>query len=188
MLIFLVISDVNEAEVLVEEFKIEMINTTSDSNSSPNPASWICKGTNASPHPEIENWGDSCMFPSCKNTKEDSSKVSVTQTSGNVKKLGSFWIIALILIAFLGGAAYFTYSLWQKFKPCPEGQKKQQGICLAIIDSPTSAPKNTTNNQSIALNLDWISNSDRVLFKGSSNKDRDLGIEAFKQGKFCRCD
>ena len=123
----------------VEEFKIEMINTISDSNSSPNPRRRIGKGTNSSPHPETENWGDSCMFPSCKNTKKDSSKVSVTQTSGKGKKLGAFWIIALILIAFLGGRAYFTYSLWHKFKSCSEGQKKQQKICLATVKKSTSA-------------------------------------------------
>ena len=47
------------------------------------------------------------------------------------------------------------------------------------------APKNTSPiTSSIPFNPEWISQSDRVLFKGNSNKYRDDGIKAFKQGNY----
>ncbi|WP_019508818.1 ABC transporter substrate-binding protein [Pleurocapsa sp. PCC 7319] len=172
-----------------------MIESPNNSDTTRNSAPWICQGISANSHPEIENWGDSCMFPGCKNNREDLSKAKSISPSSNDRKLKPILGIALAIVASLGSGLY----LWQKFKPCPEGQEKLNGTC-SVIDKPESqgsAPGNSTdqinlvprtNNNTlttpIPFNPEWISQSDRVLFKGNSNKYRDNGIEAFKQGNY----
>ncbi|MEM7760104.1 MAG: ABC transporter substrate-binding protein [Cyanobacteria bacterium P01_A01_bin.40] len=146
-------------------------------NALPKSEPWICKGTPNKPHSEIENWGDNCIFLDCKNSRIGLHKTVPFSPSDNRKKLMTLIGITLTLTAGLGSGVY----LWQKFKPCPRGQEKQNGVCLLLsnsINSPTSSP--TT----ITFNPDWVSQSDRILFKGSSNKDRDLGIEAVKNGDY----
>lgn len=177
-----------------------MIDSKNNPNTSTSPAIWTCQGTPRNSHPEIENWGDSCMFPGCNNTKENLSKSTVPSPLSKVKKLIPILGIALASISLLGGA-YVVYDIWQKFQTCPEGQEKQNGTCvfLEVSTNQNSAsgnlttPKNrstsintnpTTSVPSITFNPEWISQGDRILFKGSTNKYRDDGIAAFNRGNY----
>lgn len=135
------------------------------------------------------------MFPSCNNNREDISITKIISSSSNDKKLKPILGIVLAVIAILGSGVY----LWQKFKPCPEGKEKLNGTCfvkdntsqknVALNNAPTTNPPTGINNTptkpaSTPFDPEWISQSDRVLFKGNSNKYRDDGIEAFKQGNY----
>ena len=158
-----------------------MIKTPNNSETTTNSAPWICQGTSANSHPEIENWGDSCMFPGCNNNRENLTETKIISPLRKDRKLKPILCIALAVIASLGSGIY----LWQKFKPCPEGQAKLNGTCSVVIKNPK--PPQSSKNNSIppaSFNPEWIGQSDRVLFKGNSNRYRDDGIKAFKQGNY----
>ncbi|MEM8829477.1 MAG: ABC transporter substrate-binding protein [Cyanobacteria bacterium P01_G01_bin.19] len=174
-----------------------MIETPNNSETTTNSSPWICQGTSANSHPEIENWGDSCMFPGCKNNRENLTKTKIISPSRKDRKLKLILGIALAVIASLGSGVY----LWQKFKPCPEGRAKLNRTCVVIDNpNPSNTPTRDSTTQinpptkisniptsspsSTPFNPEWISQSDRVLFKGNSNKYRDDGIKAFKQGNY----
>lgn len=171
-----------------------MIESPNNLDATTNSASWICQGTSASSHPELENWGDNCMFPGCNNKREDLSRTKIISPLGKNRKIISILGIALAVIASLGSGVY----LWQKFKSCPEGQEKLNGICSVVYlpqssdttsksstNQTNSTPKHTSSiTASIPFKPEWISQSDRVLFKGNSNKYRDDGVEAFKRGNY----
>ena len=134
------------------------------------------------------------MFPGCKNNREDISGTKPTLTSKNDVKSVPILVIAFAVITSLGSGIYF----WQKFKPCPEGLEKLNGIC-SVVDQPEPPDSNfvnakkqknlaSSNNTSVKPSAlfkpEWISQTNRILFKGSSNKYRDSGIKAFKQGNY----
>ncbi len=142
-----------------------MTNTTSNPNSSTNPSPWVCKGTPANPHEEIENWGNNCMFPGCTNTREGLSPLSPPSTNG--KKLVAIAAAVLLTLGLVGGIAFVLNTII--FNP-------------PISEGPENDKKPIT--QPLPPQPDWISDTDRTLFKGSSNQYRDRGIEAFKNGNF----
>lgn len=154
------------------------------------PAPWICRGTPDNPHPEIENWGHCCVFRGCTKTRFSTPQFTGTISTKNSRKLIGILGIALFAIASIRSGIY----LWHKGQSCSQGQQERQGTCIEIADTnppPTQKIepsklllKNPVNPQEIELNPDWISKSNRVLFKGNGDRYRDFGLQAFSKGNF----
>ena len=84
------------------------------------------------------------MFPSCDNNREDLSRTKIISPSNNERKLKPILGIALTVIASLGSGVY----LWQKFKPCPKGQEKLNGICsVAYVSESSDSTSGSSTNQ-----------------------------------------
>lgn len=150
--------------------------------------SWDCAGSSTSPHPNITNWGDKCMFPGCSMVRGSNNQPATPSLSKNgdgkgLKRVGVVACAALAL-ALLGGGAYALYrhriNVSQQ-ETCPPGKQIQAGTCVAVPQpSPAPSPPLTQ----VTFNPDWLSSGDRVLLKGKGNQDRDLGVEAFKKGNY----
>jgi branched-chain amino acid transport system substrate-binding protein len=159
------------------------------------PSSWICKGTPDRPHPEIENWGDRCVFRGCTKTRFSTPQFTNRIPNDNGRKLIGILGITLFSIASIRSGIY----LWeqgQTEQTCPQGRQQFEGTCVTLTDTsykPNSQQaietskllvKDRANSSIIAFNPEWVSNNDRVLFKGNGDRYRDLGLEAFANGDF----
>lgn len=148
-------------------------------NTSPEP--WTCTGHTGKPHPEIENWGDECSFPGCPMVRGQDGQPTLPKQPGFSKSPIIPIVAGALLLGVLGGG----YLLKDKFfgsSECPDGQSKQNGVCVVIQPNPTLTPSPPTSPTT--FDPDWLSPGDRALNKSQANPSRDRGIEAFKAGNF----
>jgi branched-chain amino acid transport system substrate-binding protein len=144
--------------------------------------SWICDGIAKNnqkytglggAHPPHENYALDCEI--CGLPKE--SSIIKSQKSVLPKTLIP---VALIVLGILG------YGLLNIINKPQSSVEEIQSEVDSGIDNETTSIDNPDTTASIppTFNPEWISLGDRLLFRGATNKYRDDGIEAFKNGNF----
>ncbi|MCL2932724.1 MAG: ABC transporter substrate-binding protein [Trichodesmium sp. MAG_R03] len=155
---------------------------TNSSEEPQEPQSWMCQGTRSSPHEEIENWGDKCMYPGCSQVRNGNGSSSPPINKEKIL-IGGGVVAALALGAVLLNVVRPSPSPnpSPSVSPSPSPSVSPSvSPSISSSPSPSVSPNFTTNQPS----SDLSSGEEVLLGRGIYKKFRDLGVEAFRKGNY----
>ncbi|MBD2481586.1 ABC transporter substrate-binding protein [Planktothrix sp. FACHB-1365] len=130
---------------------------------SPDPnGPWKCTGIPPGSHLEMDNEGDECDHPKCKNTRSGIIQPKPQPNGNKSKKFAP--IVSVLVVAALLGAGWW----WLKPGQTPE--------------VPPETPP--TTNPPFPPPPPCCSSGEKVMFIGKTNPDRENGIKEFKAGNY----
>ena len=146
-------------------------------NTSEEPQSWVCRGTRNSPHEEIENWGDKCAYPGCSQVRNGNS------SSGPPIGRKKILIAGGVFVAVVGIVLLNVIKLGPSPNPSPSNSSSPSPNPSFSV-SPSISPNPSPNSLPNRSPSDLSSGEEVILGRGTSNTDRDRGVEAFRKGNY----